>query len=159
MNTNGYVRWSVYHIFCIFFPGNKMNNVGIVYTMWENLKKTPSMDVGQVGFHKQREVITASTCTVGPPYNVVIFLQNTHKRHSIACPHGQAMECLLWVESLICIQGSFCVCAQPMKDDITMYHCLSLDWRINKIIHVYQTLVIVTYVILSYNRQCYQMYM
>lgn len=31
--------------------GNKMNNIDIVYTMWENLKKTPSMEVGQVSFH------------------------------------------------------------------------------------------------------------
>lgn len=36
--------------------GNKMNNVDVVYTMWSNLKKTPGMDVGQVGFHKDREV-------------------------------------------------------------------------------------------------------
>ncbi|XP_057653020.1 coiled-coil domain-containing protein 25 [Diorhabda carinulata] len=36
--------------------GNKMNDVGIVYTMWSNLKKTPGMEVGQVGFHKEKEV-------------------------------------------------------------------------------------------------------
>ena len=36
--------------------GNKMNDVDVVYTMWENLHKTDSMDVGQVGFHKQKEV-------------------------------------------------------------------------------------------------------
>lgn len=28
--------------------GNKMNNIGIVYTMWSNLKKTGDMAVGQV---------------------------------------------------------------------------------------------------------------
>ena len=33
-----------------------MNNVGIVYTLWDNLKKTNDMEVGQVGFHKQKEV-------------------------------------------------------------------------------------------------------
>ena len=33
-----------------------MNNIDVVYTMWSNLKKTADMDVGQVGFHKQREV-------------------------------------------------------------------------------------------------------
>ncbi|KAK2155034.1 hypothetical protein LSH36_251g06009 [Paralvinella palmiformis] len=38
--------------------GNKMNNIDVVYTMWSNLKKTPGMDVGQVGFHKQKEVQT-----------------------------------------------------------------------------------------------------
>lgn len=36
--------------------GNKMNNVDVVYTMWENLKKTPAMDVGQVSFHREKDV-------------------------------------------------------------------------------------------------------
>ena len=36
--------------------GNKMGNVGVVYTYWGNLKKTGDMDVGQVGFHSPREV-------------------------------------------------------------------------------------------------------
>ena len=33
-----------------------MNNVDIVYTLWSNLRKTQGMDVGQVGFHKEKEV-------------------------------------------------------------------------------------------------------
>ena len=41
-------------IFC--FLGNKMNNIDVIYTMWENLKKTASMDVGQVGFYNDKEV-------------------------------------------------------------------------------------------------------
>ncbi|OWR47331.1 coiled-coil domain-containing protein 25 [Danaus plexippus] len=36
--------------------GNKMNDIDIVYTMWSNLKKTPSMEVGQVAFHRDKEV-------------------------------------------------------------------------------------------------------
>lgn len=36
--------------------GCKANNVDVVYTLWSNLKKTPEMDVGQIGFHKQKEV-------------------------------------------------------------------------------------------------------
>jgi len=36
--------------------GTKANNLDIVYTMWSNLKKTASMDVGQVGFHSDRGV-------------------------------------------------------------------------------------------------------
>lgn len=36
--------------------GNKMNNVRIVYTMWDNLKKTGDMDVGQVGFKDNKQV-------------------------------------------------------------------------------------------------------
>ncbi|CAD5115773.1 DgyrCDS4717 [Dimorphilus gyrociliatus] len=36
--------------------GNKMNDIDVVYTMWENLKKTGGMEVGQVGFHREKEV-------------------------------------------------------------------------------------------------------
>lgn len=36
--------------------GNKMNNIEVVYTMWDNLKKTPSMEVGQVGFYREKDV-------------------------------------------------------------------------------------------------------
>ncbi|CAI8599811.1 unnamed protein product [Vicia faba] len=38
--------------------GNKVNNVDVVYTPWSNLKKTASMDVGQVGFHNGKMVRT-----------------------------------------------------------------------------------------------------
>ena len=33
-----------------------MNDVDVVYTMWNNLKKTADMDVGQIGFHNQKAV-------------------------------------------------------------------------------------------------------
>ncbi|XP_022798863.1 coiled-coil domain-containing protein 25-like isoform X2 [Stylophora pistillata] len=36
--------------------GNKMNNIAVVYTLWDNLKKTADMEVGQVGFHINKEV-------------------------------------------------------------------------------------------------------
>lgn len=36
--------------------GNKANNIDIVYTKWGNLKKTAAMDVGQVSFHRDKEV-------------------------------------------------------------------------------------------------------
>ncbi|KAI3454060.1 hypothetical protein Pfo_010723 [Paulownia fortunei] len=42
----------------IEFFGNKVNNVDVVYTPWQNLKKTASMDVGQVGFHNSKMVRT-----------------------------------------------------------------------------------------------------
>lgn len=38
------------------FSGCKMNNINVVYTPWANLKKTGDMDVGQIGFHRQKEV-------------------------------------------------------------------------------------------------------
>lgn len=37
--------------------GCKLNKVDVVYTMWTNLKKTPSMEVGQISFHNENEVI------------------------------------------------------------------------------------------------------
>ncbi|CAN1182547.1 Coiled-coil domain-containing protein 25 [Linum perenne] len=40
------------------YPGNKVNNIDVVYTPWSNLKKTTSMDVGQVGFHNSKMVRT-----------------------------------------------------------------------------------------------------
>ena len=42
-----------------------MNNIAVVYTMWGNLKKTPGMAVGQVGFHKQKEVCMQHMPNVG----------------------------------------------------------------------------------------------
>lgn len=36
--------------------GNKLGNVGVVYTYWNNLKKTGDMDVGQVSFHRPGDV-------------------------------------------------------------------------------------------------------
>lgn len=36
--------------------GNKMNDIDVVYTMWSNLHKSKSMDVGQVGFRSDRAV-------------------------------------------------------------------------------------------------------
>jgi hypothetical protein len=38
--------------------GCKTNNITVVYTEFENLKKTPRMDVGQVGFHDDKRVLT-----------------------------------------------------------------------------------------------------
>lgn len=36
--------------------GNKINSIDVVYTLWANLKKTPSMEVGQVSFHNPKQV-------------------------------------------------------------------------------------------------------
>ncbi|KAG9283081.1 coiled-coil domain-containing protein 25 [Astyanax mexicanus] len=40
--------------------GCKMNNINVVYTPWSNLKKTGDMDVGQIGFYRQKEVKTVA---------------------------------------------------------------------------------------------------
>ncbi|KAK1939395.1 Coiled-coil domain-containing protein 25 [Phytophthora citrophthora] len=36
--------------------GSKKKSVSVCYTRWRNLKKTPSMEVGQVGFHHPERV-------------------------------------------------------------------------------------------------------
>jgi len=36
--------------------GNKLNDVDVVYTPWNNLKKTGDMDVGQIGFFSNKMV-------------------------------------------------------------------------------------------------------
>ena len=40
----------------ILLLGSKTNNIQVVYTLYANLKKTQGMDVGQVGFHSDKEV-------------------------------------------------------------------------------------------------------
>uniref|UniRef100_A0A8C0VIL8 Coiled-coil domain-containing protein 25 n=1 Tax=Cyanistes caeruleus TaxID=156563 RepID=A0A8C0VIL8_CYACU len=36
--------------------GCKLSSVSVVYTPWSNLRKTPDMDVGQIGFHRHKDV-------------------------------------------------------------------------------------------------------
>ncbi|XP_053794091.1 coiled-coil domain-containing protein 25, partial [Vidua chalybeata] len=43
-------------VFSRFFPGCKLSSVTVVYTPWSNLRKTPDMDVGQIGFHRSKDV-------------------------------------------------------------------------------------------------------
>ena len=53
--------------------GNKMNNIDVVYTLWSNLKKTPGMEVGQVGFHREKEVFLFIRI-----YSAIILVFNIH---------------------------------------------------------------------------------
>ncbi|KAK6736572.1 hypothetical protein RB195_019330 [Necator americanus] len=57
--------------------GNKMNDVGIVYTMWENLKKTGDMAVGQIGFHDNKKV---KRCVVAKRINDIVNRLNKTER-------------------------------------------------------------------------------
>ncbi|CAN1837939.1 Coiled-coil domain-containing protein 25 [Linum perenne] len=51
-------KMSSAHVYVRLHKGNKVNNIDVVYTPWSNLKKTTSMDVGQVGFHNSKMVRT-----------------------------------------------------------------------------------------------------
>lgn len=50
-HTHTHAHWQANSI-----EGCKMKEVDVVYTRWRNLKKTKSMEVGQVGFHDQAKV-------------------------------------------------------------------------------------------------------
>ena len=54
-----------------------MNDIDVVYTMWGNLHKTDAMEVGQVGFHNQKEV---KKIRVATRENFVINRLNKTKR-------------------------------------------------------------------------------
>lgn len=60
--------------------GNKMNNIDVVYTMWDNLKKTASMDVGQVSFHRDKGKVVCRTCRCGNrnSANRFFFFNSSH---------------------------------------------------------------------------------
>jgi len=36
--------------------GSKQDNVTVIYTLWSNLKKSGDMEIGQVGFHDEKQV-------------------------------------------------------------------------------------------------------
>lgn len=76
---------------CLLFEGCKINNVGVVYTPWANLKKTGDMAVGQVGFHRHKEVsssssnFTISSCEdVNPWINIFPLTQHISRREFIS---------------------------------------------------------------------------
>ena len=54
-----------------------MNDIDVVYTMWSNLKKTDGMVVGQVGFHKDKEV---RKIKVSKRENLIVNRLNKTKR-------------------------------------------------------------------------------
>jgi len=56
--------------------GNNQNNIEVVYTLWSNLKKTANMEVGQVGFHNDKEV---RTCLIPKRINEIVNRLNKTK--------------------------------------------------------------------------------
>jgi len=60
--------------------GNKMNDIDVVYTMWSNLHKTEGMEVGQVSFHKQKEV---RKIKVARRENVIVNRLNKTKKEEV----------------------------------------------------------------------------
>eukprot|EP01025_Chloroclados_australasicus_P038801 TRINITY_DN4006_c0_g3_i1.p1 TRINITY_DN4006_c0_g3~~TRINITY_DN4006_c0_g3_i1.p1 ORF type:complete len:216 (-),score=25.73 TRINITY_DN4006_c0_g3_i1:461-1108(-) len=68
--------------------GCKMNNLDIVYTPWANLKKTASMEVGQVSFHDQK---TVKKIKVEKKINEIVNRLNKTKVESY--PDLQAERC------------------------------------------------------------------
>ena len=52
-----------------------MNNIAIVYTLWSNLKKTADMEVGQVGFHSNKEVMKKIASYKGAFVTLILSMQ------------------------------------------------------------------------------------
>ena len=50
----------------VFFPGNKKDNVTIIYTPWANLRKNASMATGQVGFVDPKKVNDGTVLPLSP---------------------------------------------------------------------------------------------
>ncbi len=84
--------------------GNKTNNINVVYTPWSNLKKTADMDVGQVGFHKHKEVLSIK---VDKRINEIVNRLNKTKEERM--PDLQAeretngRQCVLWCVGCVCV--------------------------------------------------------
>ncbi|KAG6409616.1 hypothetical protein SASPL_127656 [Salvia splendens] len=57
-SIQGKISFFSYQLLAGELVWNKVNNVDVVYTPWQNLKKTASMDVGQVGFYNSKMVRT-----------------------------------------------------------------------------------------------------
>ena len=66
-----------------------MNDIDVVYTLWENLQKTESMEVGQVGFHKQKEV---RKIRVAKRENVVVNRLNKTKEERTSVDFREERE-------------------------------------------------------------------
>ena len=68
---------------------------------WRRLSLEISLAIlnSAIWLAKHSQIINTLECR----YNVVSFLKTPHKRHPIACPLGQDMGCLLWIEPLIYI--------------------------------------------------------
>lgn len=64
-----------------------MNNINVVYTPWSNLKKTADMDVGQIGFHRQKDVSFCATEGGGilPLSGVSVFPNTLFFEGSASC--------------------------------------------------------------------------
>ena len=69
--------------------GNKVNDVDVVYTMWSNLKKTQGMEVGQVSFHRDKDV---RKIHVPKRLNTVVNRLNKTKRSELVNLRGEREE-------------------------------------------------------------------
>ncbi|EDV22154.1 uncharacterized protein TRIADDRAFT_50705 [Trichoplax adhaerens] len=69
--------------------GCKLNNVKVVYTPASNIKKTADMEVGQVGFHKSKEV---RLTTVDKKDNAIINRLNKTKLEKYPDLAGELLQ-------------------------------------------------------------------
>ena len=65
------------------------------WVMWQLYGKDPMIS-------SPTDTMVSPRLLYNPLITWSVFALSTHNRHPIACPSGQAMGCLLWVQSLIC---------------------------------------------------------
>ncbi|XP_073529006.1 coiled-coil domain-containing protein 25 isoform X1 [Phyllobates terribilis] len=68
--------------------GCKMNNINVVYTAWSNLRKTGDMDVGQIGFHRQKDKSYILYIAMCPADGAPEPQGERGRVHHTSCNHG-----------------------------------------------------------------------
>ena len=69
--------------------GCKMKEVDVVYTRWRNLKKTKSMEAGQVGFHDETKVGVVCLASDLRPSLILILISDEEIPRAV--PHDEQM--------------------------------------------------------------------
>nr|PNR47968.1 hypothetical protein PHYPA_012441 [Physcomitrium patens] len=85
---------------------NKLNNLNVVYTPWYNLRKTQSMDVGQVGFHNSKFVRTVRVET--PKNEIVNRLNKTNTEETPDLKDAVVSVSLIYLQCFVLLANTFC---------------------------------------------------
>lgn len=112
-NTGGPLSFRMLHKCTLFFQCNlfrvlsgcKMNNINVVYTPWANLKKTGDMDVGQIGFYRQKEVSVSTSR----------FLLEAIRTMNIVCPQSGLEDPSLSSGSLVGLAFALLSCPRLVR--------------------------------------------
>ncbi len=133
-----------------------MNNINVVYTPWANLKKTADMDVGQIGFHRQKEVwgeinsdFAQTAANSGPDLlfacmSLFLFNWNYRKQTSLSQLCQKKLHLLpVWAKSMWFkvlttayrnLLNSFCI-KYPITIQCQQVKIVAVEKKINEVIN------------------------